>query len=108
MNAPLPEVLRKANGAVYFHARWSAPSVLGLAKLRDAMTARGMPGEAISVVDLDAHQDAIESLAEQGCKFGGWGEAAVIRDGKVTFFLALAHGPGVEARITKFLDEERA
>ncbi len=87
-------------GVLFLHARWSGPSIIAQQYLLGFLEERGVSG-CLVCIDLDAEPE-IYQVPEFSGKVHGWGEVAVVRDGSVVFFAALAKDQG---RIRELCDE---
>lgn len=69
------------DAVIFFHARWSAPSVMALREL----TEREDSGNDLPLYEIDIDTTTPEAIR---AKFGfishGWGETVRIRDGKMS------------------------
>lgn len=106
ISGSLAEVFTEEKGAVFFHAPWSGPSVVALRLLRQRIRARSMPEDQVRIIDVDAEAPAIDRYVAEGLALNGYGEAAVIRNGRIDHFTVLgARGAGLVDRVETFLDE---
>lgn len=79
-------------GVVFLFARWSGPAVFAHKFLSDFLQERGALDHLVCI-DIDCEPE-LQSIPEFAGKVHGWGEAAVVRNGKIVFFVALAKGQG--------------
>ena len=109
MSSSLAEILRQKRASVFFHASWSGPSHVALRALRDHLSVSAIPESEITIIDVDAEEKTICRLVDEGISLHGYGEAVVIRDGKIRHFSALGRGDDtITMRIDTFLNEHRA
>jgi hypothetical protein len=109
MSTPLAEILRQKRASVFFHAPWSGPSNVALRALRDHLSGYSIQEDEIAIIDVDTEEKAICLLVDEGVSLHGYGEAAVIRDGKIRHFSVLGRGDDtITMRIDTFLNEHRA
>lgn len=87
-------------GVLFLLARWSGPAVVAHKFLSGFLQERGA-SEHLVCIDVDSEPE-IYDVPEFSGKIHGWGEAAVVRDGRVVFFAALAKD---QSRIQEHCDE---
>jgi hypothetical protein len=87
-------------GIVFLLARWSGPAVNARDILLNLLQDRGI-SEHLLCVDVDREPE-IYDVPELSGKIHGWGEAAVVRDGKIVFVTVLGKDLG---RIQEHCDE---
>jgi hypothetical protein len=75
-------------GIVFLMAPWSGPAVMASQHLRDYLAAHA-PGVTYVSINVDDDPSVYEVPGLAG-KIHGWGEAAVVRNGRVVFCTALA------------------
>ncbi|MES2694109.1 MAG: hypothetical protein V4773_11600 [Verrucomicrobiota bacterium] len=104
----LEEILTRDRAAVFFHARWSGPSVVALRVLREKMKIHGVSEREIEMVDVDDEGAPIARLMDAGFQFHGGGEAVVVRAGRIHYFSVLFADPdSMSQRVDSFLDEHK-
>jgi hypothetical protein len=103
MPSDVSEVFQQEKAAIFFHAPWSGPSVQALARLE------GTGESDIRIINLEIENDTVDVLKKEGYPIDGWGEAMVIRSGRVRYFAPLARDPAtLDLRLAEFLNEKRA
>ncbi len=109
MTAPLAEILTRKRASIFFHAPWSGPSNVALRVLQEELLVGGVPRDDLCVVDVSSEEKTIHRLMDEGLALHGYGEAAVVRDGKIRYFVVLGQkNEAVAARVSDFLHEHRA
>ena len=88
------------HGIVFLMAPWSGPAVMAWQHLRDYLAAHA-PGATYLSINVD-QEPAVYEVPGLAGRIHGWGEAAVVRDGRVVFCTALAKDP---AQIASLCDE---
>jgi hypothetical protein len=76
------------HGIVFLMARWSGSATWAHRQLTQSLRQRGIPPERLTCVDID-REAAVYDVAEFSGKIHGWGEAAVVKHGRITFFTVL-------------------
>lgn len=80
------------HGIVFLLAEWSGGSKWAHHQLVKFLEQRGIPLERLHVLDLDRHPELYD-LPEFVGRIHGWGEAAVVRDGRIVFVAVLGRDP---------------
>ena len=75
-------------GIVFLMATWSGGSQWAFPKLVAFLESHGIPSEQLFVLDVDQHRE-LYALPELVGKIHGWGDAMVVKDGKIVFFTRL-------------------
>ena len=76
------------NGIVFLMAEWSGPAKLAYNGLRHFLEKRGLVLSNLTCIDVD-REPSIYDLPELAGKIHGWGEALVIKNGKIVVVTAL-------------------
>ena len=76
------------HGIIFLMAQWSGGAKVAHRQLIEFLRRRGIPPERLTCVDLDRNP-AVYDVAEFSGKIHGWGEAAVVNNGRITFFTVL-------------------
>jgi hypothetical protein len=109
MNPSLSDLLAREKAAIFFSASWSGPSNVALRALQAAADEQGMTVTEFHIVDVDVEEKAIHQLMAEGYSMHGYGEAAVVRNGKISFFSVLGRDPKMlPTRVREFLARARA
>jgi hypothetical protein len=69
-------------------ATWSGGAQWAFPKLVSFLEQHGIPSEQLHVFDVDQHPE-IYDLPELAGKLHGWGEALVVKDGRIVFVTCL-------------------
>lgn len=88
-------------GIVFLLAEWSGGAEWARRQLIAFLEQRGFPLERLHVLNVDNHPE-LHDLPEFVGRIHGWGEAAVVRDGRVVFVTVLGRD---RLRIQEHLDE---
>jgi hypothetical protein len=75
-------------GIVFLMATWSGGAQWAFPKLVSFLEQHGIPSEQLHVFDVDQHPE-IYDLPELAGKLHGWGEALVVKDGRIVFVTCL-------------------
>ncbi|MEO6184644.1 MAG: hypothetical protein ABIP71_16380 [Verrucomicrobiota bacterium] len=75
-------------GIVFLMAEWSGGAKWGHRHLVAFLEQRGISAEQLHVLDVDRHPELYD-MPEFAGKIHGWGEAAVVRDGRIVFVTVL-------------------
>ncbi len=75
-------------GIVFLMAEWSGPAIQAYQKLLDCLKQRGIPPEQLYILNIDYHPE-LNDVPELAGKIHGWGEAAIVKAGKITFVIVL-------------------
>lgn len=81
----IPSVQR---GIVFLMAEWSGPAKLAYRQLVTSLEQRGIPSEQLHVLDVDRYPELYQ-MPEFSGRIHGYGEAAVVRDGRIVFVTVL-------------------
>lgn len=76
------------HGIVFLLAEWSGGAKWAHDQLVTFLEQRGIPLERLHVLDVDRHPE-VYGLPKFAGRIHGWGEAAVVRDGKIVFVSVL-------------------
>jgi hypothetical protein len=85
MNTAIQSMKR---GIVFLMAEWSGGAKLGHRHLVTFLEQSGISTEQLHVLDVDRHPELYD-MPEFAGKIHGWGEAAVVRDGRIVFVTVL-------------------
>ncbi|HEX4796654.1 MAG TPA: hypothetical protein VH370_22875 [Humisphaera sp.] len=88
-------------GIVFLMAEWSGGAQWAHRQLVMFLQQRGFPLEQLHVLDVDLHPE-LYGVPELAGKIHGWGEAAVIRDGRIILVTVLGKD---RSRIHEHCDE---
>lgn len=86
MTAPGISSIRR--GIIFLMATWSGGAQWALPKLVSFLEEHNIPKEQLHILDVDQHRELYD-LPELVGKIHGWGEALVIKDGRIVFFTRL-------------------
>jgi hypothetical protein len=75
-------------GIVFLMAQWSGGAQWAYPKLVAFLKEHGISSEELHVLDVDDHPELYD-LSELAGKIHGWGEALVVKDGRIVFFTRL-------------------
>ena len=75
-------------GIVYLMATWSGGAQWAFPKLVSFLQQHDIPSEQLHVFDVDQHRELYD-LPQLVGKIHGWGEAMVVKDGRIAFFTLL-------------------
>ncbi len=75
-------------GIIFLMAAWSGQAKWAYTQLTSFLEQRGMVLEHFICIDIDRELDVCD-LPELSGKIHGFGEAAVVKDGRITFVTAL-------------------
>jgi hypothetical protein len=75
-------------GVIFLMATWSGGAQVAHRYLVSFLEQHGISAEQLHVLDVDQHPELYE-LPELAGKIHGWGEAAVVKDGKIIYFTRL-------------------
>lgn len=89
------------HGIVFLLAEWSGGAKWAHDQLVTFLEQRGIPLERLHVLDVDRHPE-VYGLPKFAGRIHGWGEAAVVRDGKIVFVSVLGKD---QSRIQEHCDE---
>jgi hypothetical protein len=81
------------NGIVFLMAEWSGPAKLAYNDLKSFLENHHSALDNLTCVDVDREPD-IYNLPELAGKIHGWGEAVVIKNGKIVFVAVLGKDKG--------------
>ncbi|HXC99876.1 MAG TPA: hypothetical protein VN048_11080 [Verrucomicrobiae bacterium] len=76
-------------GIVFLMAEWSGQAKWAYKQLKDFWELHNGTPEHLICVDIDREQNVVCALPELAGKIHGYGEAAVVRDGKIVFVTTL-------------------
>lgn len=76
------------HGIVFLLAEWSGGAKWAHDRLVTSLWQRGIPLERLHVLDVDRYPELYEQPEFVG-RIHGWGEAAIVMDGKVVFVAVL-------------------
>jgi hypothetical protein len=89
------------HGIVFLMATWSGGAQWAHGQLVAFLEQRGIPLEQLHVLDVDRHPELYD-MPEFVGRIHGWGEAGVVRDGRVAFVTVLGKD---QRRIQEHCDE---
>jgi hypothetical protein len=89
------------HGIVFLLAEWSGGANWAHRQLVTSLEQRGIPLERLHVLNVDRHPELYD-LPEFVGRIHGWGEAAVVRDGKIVFVSVLGKD---QSRVREHCDE---
>jgi hypothetical protein len=89
------------NGIVFLLAEWSGGAKWAHDQLVMSLEQRGIPLEQLHVLDVDHHPELYD-MPEFSGRIHGWGEAAVVRDGRIVFVTVLGED---QSRIQEHCNE---
>jgi hypothetical protein len=91
------------NGIVFLMAEWSGPAKQAYDGLKHYLEKHDWPLSLLTCINVD-QEPAVYDLPELSGKIHGWGEAIVIRNGKIAFVTTLGKDRGqFEARCEELL-----
>lgn len=76
------------HGIVFLMAPWSGGAQWAHRHLTEFLQQRGVPSEKLATLDLDC-EPWVYDWPEFAGKIHGWGEAAVVKDGRIVHFTIL-------------------
>lgn len=76
------------HGIVFLKAPWSGAAQWAHSQLVTFLEQRGIPSAQLHVLEIDCHPELYE-MPEFAGRIHGWGEAAVVRQGRVVFVTVL-------------------
>jgi hypothetical protein len=76
------------NGIIFLMAKWSGPAVIAYRELLIFLEKNNIPPDQLHVFDIDLHQE-LNDMPEFIGKIHGWGETAVVKDGKIILVIVL-------------------
>lgn len=79
-------------GIIFLMAEWSGPAQLACRQLIDFLQQRGIPSEQLHVLNVDHHPE-LYNMPELVGKIHGWGETAIVKDGRIVFVIDLGKNP---------------
>jgi hypothetical protein len=75
-------------GIIFLMATWSSGAQWALPKLVSFLEQHNISSEQLHVLDIDEHP-GLYDLPELTGKIHGWGEALIVKDGRIVFFTRL-------------------
>lgn len=75
-------------GIVFLMATWSGGAQWALPRLASFLEQHNIPSEQLHILDIDQHPELYDLPALSGM-IHGWGEAFVIKGGRIVFVTAL-------------------
>jgi len=75
-------------GIVFLMAEWSGGAQWAYPKLLAFLEQHGIPSEQLLVFSVDQHPE-FHDMPELSGKIHGWGEALVVKNGRIVFFTRL-------------------
>ena len=75
-------------GIVFLMATWSGGAVSAHRHLTSFLEQHGIPKQQLHVLDVDHHPELYD-MPEFAGKIHGWGEAAIVKDGKIVYVTVL-------------------
>jgi hypothetical protein len=76
------------HGILFLVANWSGGAKLAHQQLIAFLERSGISLQQLHVIDVDRHPELYD-MPELSGKIHGWGEAAVVRDGRIVFVTVL-------------------
>ena len=89
------------HGIVFLMAEWSGGAKWAHRQLVTFLEQRGIPLEQLHVLDVDRHPELYD-MPELSGRIHGWGETAVVRDGRIVFVTVLGKD---QSQIQEHCDE---
>lgn len=89
------------HGILFLMAKWSGGSKWGHGQLVKFLEQRGIPLEQLHALDVDRHPELYD-MPEFVGRIHGWGEAAVVKDGRIILVTVLGKD---QSRIQEHCDE---
>jgi hypothetical protein len=88
-------------GIVFLMAEWSGGAKWAHRQLVTFLEQRGIPLEQLHILDVDRHPELYD-MPEFVGRIHGWGEATVVRDGRIVFVTVLGKD---QSQIQEHCDE---
>jgi hypothetical protein len=82
-------IISVQRGIIFLRAEWSGQAEWAFSQLTDFLRQHNELLEHLICFDIDRDQETIRALSELAGKIHGYGEAAVVRDGKIVFVTIL-------------------
>lgn len=89
------------HGIVFLMATWSGGALWAHRQLVTFLEQRGIPSKQLHVFNVDHHPELYDMPAFIG-RIHGWGEAAIVRDGRIVLVVVLGHD---RRRLQEHLEE---
>jgi hypothetical protein len=81
------------HGIIFLMAQWSGGAHWAHKQLTDFLEQRGVPPDRLATLDID-REPYVYDLPELAGKVHGWGETAVVKDGRIVFVTILGKDKG--------------